>query len=77
MTELASTISKLTLVIKVKTGEDGKMFGSVTSGTIADELKPPVRRALDKRKIHLAASDQNARRTRSGAAFAPRRELHA
>ena len=32
MTELRNTLSKLTLVIAVKTGEDGKMFGSVTSG---------------------------------------------
>jgi ribosomal protein L9 len=26
-------------VIKVKAGEDGKMFGVVTAGMIADELK--------------------------------------
>src|SRR6476659_2112942 len=31
MTELASTLSKLTLVIKVKTGEDFNFFGSATS----------------------------------------------
>src|SRR5438045_4574608 len=39
MSELAKSISKLTAHIKVKTGEDGKMFGSVTAGAIADELK--------------------------------------
>src|SRR5213595_4368052 len=39
MSELAKGVSKLTCLIKVKTGEDGKMFGAVTSGTIADELK--------------------------------------
>src|SRR6185295_17226189 len=38
MSELAKSLSKMTLAITVKTGEDGKMFGSVTSGTIADEL---------------------------------------
>jgi large subunit ribosomal protein L9 len=54
MTELASTLSKLTLVIKVKTGEDGKMFGSVTSGTIADELNHQYDAHMEKRKIHLA-----------------------
>jgi large subunit ribosomal protein L9 len=53
MTELASTLSKLTLLIKVKTGEDGKMFGSVTAGTIADELRHQYDAHLDKRKIHL------------------------
>jgi len=33
MTELAKNLSKLTVVIKVKTGDDGKMFGSVTPGS--------------------------------------------
>src|SRR5512137_2131802 len=33
MNELAKSISKLIAIIQVKTGEDGKMFGSVTSGT--------------------------------------------
>ena len=54
MTELASTLNKLTLVLHVKTGEDGKMFGSVTAGTIADELRHQYDAQLDKRKIHLA-----------------------
>src|SRR5436305_11212851 len=53
MSELARGISKLTCLIKVKTGDDGKMFGSVTSGTIADELKHQFDITLDKRKIHL------------------------
>src|SRR3954471_15580730 len=37
MSELGQALSKLTLVIQVKTGDDGKLFGSVTAGTIADE----------------------------------------
>jgi len=53
MTELSQSLSKLTAVIAVKTGEDGKMFGSVTSGTIADQLKTQFDVALDKKKIHL------------------------
>ena len=53
MTELASTLSKLTLVLHVKTGEDGKMFGSITAGTIADELRHQYDAQLDKRKINL------------------------
>ena len=40
-------------MVKVKTGDDGKMFGSVTSGTIADELKHQFDIMLDKKKIHL------------------------
>lgn len=53
MTELAKSISKLLCVIAVKTGEDGKMFGTVTSGMIADQLKTQFDISLDKRKIHL------------------------
>jgi len=53
MTELAKGVTKLICVIKVKTGEDGKMFGTVTAGMIADELKHQFDITLDKRKIHL------------------------
>jgi len=53
MNDLARSMAKLTAVIGVKTGEDGKMFGSVTSGAIADQLKTQFDVSLDKRKIHL------------------------
>ena len=53
MTELAKSISKLICVVTVKTGEDGKMFGTVTSGMIADQLKTQFDVSLDKKKIHL------------------------
>jgi large subunit ribosomal protein L9 len=53
MTELAKGVQKLICVLKVKTGDDGKMFGSVTSGMIADELKHQFDITLDKKKIHL------------------------
>src|SRR5215831_5992806 len=53
MTELGKSISKLRCVITVKTVEDGKMFGTVTSGMIADQLKTQFDISLDKRKIHL------------------------
>ena len=56
MTELAKSVSKLICVVKVKAGEDGKMFGSVTSGMIADELKNQFDITLDKKKIHLEQS---------------------
>lgn len=53
MLDLAKGIDKLICLVKVKTGDDGRMFGSVTAGTIADELKHQFDIALDKRKIHL------------------------
>jgi len=53
MSELSKSISKLIAVVHVKTGDDGKMFGSVTSGSIADALKTQFDISLDKKKIHL------------------------
>ena len=53
MNELAKSVSKLLCLITVKTGEDGKMFGTVTSGLIADQLKTQFDVTLDKKKIHL------------------------
>lgn len=53
MSELAKSLSAVTLTLAVKTGDDGKVFGSVTSGAIADALKTQLDVALDKRKIHL------------------------
>jgi large subunit ribosomal protein L9 len=53
MTELSKSISKLIAVVAVKTGEDGKMFGAVTAGMIADQLKTQFDIVLDKKKIHL------------------------
>lgn len=53
MAELSKSLSKLITVITVKTGEDGKMFGSVTSGTIVDALKTHFDITLDKKKVHL------------------------
>jgi large subunit ribosomal protein L9 len=53
MSELAKSITKLTCLVKVKTGDDGKVFGSVTNGQVADELKHQFDITLDKKKIHL------------------------
>ncbi|HVM49813.1 MAG TPA: 50S ribosomal protein L9, partial [Candidatus Acidoferrum sp.] len=53
MTDLAKSMSKLICLLTVKTGEDGKMFGTVTSGMIADQLKTQFDITLDKKKIHL------------------------
>lgn len=53
MSELAKGLAKLTCVLKVKAGEDGKMFGAVTAGMIADELKHQFDVSIEKRKIHL------------------------
>ena len=53
MSELAKALSKMTLVLNVKAGEEGKLFGSITAGTIADELRHQFEIAIDKKKIRL------------------------
>ena len=53
MSELGRSLNKVTLTVSVKTGDDGKVFGSVTSGSIVDALKTQLDVSLDKKKIHL------------------------
>lgn len=53
MSELAKAVEKFTVKIAVKTGEDGKMHGTVTTGQIADELHTHYAISLDKKKIHI------------------------
>ena len=50
--DLASKISNTTLVIKVKAGEEGKLFGSVTTMDIAEQLKNEGI-DIDKKKISI------------------------
>lgn len=53
MTDLAKSVGKLVCVVTAKTGEDGKLFGTVTTGMIADQLKNQFEITLDKKKIHI------------------------
>jgi len=52
----AAQLSKLAVTLAVKTGEGGKLFGSVTSKDIADALKAQHGIDIDKRKIELKDS---------------------
>src|SRR3989304_4314241 len=50
--DLAHTISSLTISIKAKAGEEGKLFGSITTMDVAEALqKEGVE--IDKKKISL------------------------
>ncbi len=49
---LAEKISSLTLTLTVKAGEEGKLFGSITSINIAEELKKQGLN-IDRKKIML------------------------
>ena len=51
--ELAGKLNALQIEVKTKTGEGGRLFGSVTSKEIADALKKQHGFEVDKRKLDL------------------------
>lgn len=51
--EIKNKLSKITLVIKVKAGDNGKIFGSITSKEIASEIKSQYNIEIDKKKISM------------------------
>ncbi|MFO7296507.1 MAG: 50S ribosomal protein L9, partial [Clostridia bacterium] len=51
--KLANALSGLTVVIKARSGSEGKLFGSVTNKEIADELKKQHGMDIDRKKIVL------------------------
>ena len=50
---IADKLSKILLKIKVKAGENGKIFGGVSSKEIAQELLKQYKLEVDKKKIDL------------------------
>ena len=50
--DLANRLANMTVVIKTKAGEEGKLFGSVTTMDIAEQLKNQGIE-IDKKKISL------------------------
>lgn len=51
---LAQQIGQMTLTFKAKAGEQDKLYGSVTSGDIAEELTRQTGQTFDRRKILLS-----------------------
>lgn len=51
--ELADKLEGLTVTLKAKSGENGKLFGSITSKEIGEALKEQHGVKLDRRKIVL------------------------
>ncbi|KAB7707609.1 50S ribosomal protein L9 [Bacillus aerolatus] len=51
--KLKDIMEKLTVEIKAKSGEGGRLFGSVTTKQIAEELKKTHNIKIDKRKMDL------------------------
>ncbi len=51
--KVADKLSKILLKIKVKSGENGKIFGGVSTKEIAQELEKEYKIQVDKKKIDL------------------------
>jgi large subunit ribosomal protein L9 len=60
---LAERIGGLSVKIITKSGENGRLFGSITSKDIADALAEQHRIRIDKRKIALEGPIKNTGRT--------------
>ncbi|HHZ19975.1 MAG TPA: 50S ribosomal protein L9 [Firmicutes bacterium] len=52
-TELAAKLNQLKLHFKVKVGEGGRLFGSITGKEIADKIKQTANLDIDKRQVEL------------------------
>lgn len=53
---LAEKMKSMTITFKVKAGENGRLFGAITSKEIAETLKKEYNIVVDKKKILLADS---------------------
>ena len=51
--ELANQLGSKLLKVPVRVGENGKLFGSVTSQDIVDAVRDQFQYALDKKTLHL------------------------
>lgn len=53
---VAERLSQMTLVFEARAGEGTKLFGSITSGDIAERISQELGRDFDRRKIQLDES---------------------
>ena len=54
--ELGKQIENKTIVVKVKCGENGKLFGAITAKEIAEAFKTNMNIDMDKRKIVMGGA---------------------
>lgn len=54
--KICEKLKGILLKIKVKSGENGKIFGSITAKEISEELKKQYKIEIDKKKIELEES---------------------
>lgn len=58
--EIAKRIKDIKMVFKVKSGENGRLFGAITSKEIAERLKKDYDISVDKKKVMLQESIKTA-----------------
>lgn len=56
---LGAQIEKVVVTVKVRVGENGKMFGSVTSKDVAEALVKQTGLNIDRRKVELKGAVKN------------------
>ena len=57
--EAAAKLKDKKVIIKAKAGSNDRLFGSVTSGNVADALKEQLGVSIDKKKITLSTDIKN------------------
>ena len=50
---LAAALAEVTVVFKVRVGEQRRLFGSITSGDIAEAVSKEINQEVDKRRVLL------------------------
>lgn len=57
--QIAQKLEKITLTIEVKAGENGKIFGGVSTKEISEQLEKQHNIKIDKKKIELKETIKN------------------
>jgi large subunit ribosomal protein L9 len=52
--EVAGQLKSLKVILKTKAGDSGRLFGSITTGDVADAVKAAGGPLLDRRRIEIA-----------------------
>ncbi|MHB0869191.1 MAG: 50S ribosomal protein L9 [Chloroflexota bacterium] len=53
MRDLAKKISASSITVRSKVGEGGKLYGSITTGDVAEAMEKQLGQTVDKRKIEI------------------------
>ena len=69
--EVKASLEALPVVLKVKAGENGKLFGSVTTSDVVVAVKQAGGPALDKRAVNLPGHIKNVGKHKVGVRLHP------